>query len=368
MSSTVRTVILTGTHQSPIVELIRLLEQDVEYKWEIVFVGRKYTAPNSRIITTEYDLMQKQNIKFISINSIKYDRRSILNTLLGIPYFFTSLISSFQILSQLHPNLIISTGGYIAVPILIIGKLLNIPSITHEQTLTESLSTKLSKNFVTKIALSFDNPNQKQNLPQSKTVVTGNLLRQQIFESKKNKIPPEWFQQKKPLLFILGGNQGSTFINKLILKLLSGLTKQYNIIHQTGKIDYPNIYAATTLYEGKYHCIDYIDVELMASILQKASLIISRSGANISQEIVALNKKAILIPLPKSQQNEQGLNAEWTKQQLPNQIMILIEENTNSQNLLTAINALSEVKVVPKKTANTQGNNQFLKLIHETVR
>lgn len=368
MSSITKTIILTGTHQSPVIELIRLLQLDSNYKWNIIFVGRKYTSLSEKVLSTEYDLLRKKDIKFITIKSAKYDRNSLKNTLIGIPYFFQSFFSSLQILSQIKPDLVVSTGGYIAVPLLFAAKIKNLPSIIHEQTLTESLSTKLSKHFVSKIALSFNSPSQKQHLSQKKTVVTGNLLRQQIFEAEKVPLPTQWFNQKKPLIFVLGGNQGSIFINKLVLKLLPTLTKSYNIIHQTGKLDYANISTATASYTGKYHCIDYIDIDLIPSVLHKASLIISRSGANISQELVALNKKAIFIPLPNSQQNEQQLNAVWAKQQLPNQIVVLNEERTDSQILLSAIQDLSKIKIPTKKTINTQGNEKFLKLIHEVIR
>lgn len=363
-----KTIILTGTHQSPIVELIRLLRQDTEYDWNIVFVGRKYNSIKSVIVSTEYDLMKQLNIKFIAINSIKYDRHSILNTICGLPHFFASLFTSYQVLSQFKPDLIVSTGGYISIPILFVGKFMSVRSIIHEQTLTESLSTRLAKYFVTKIALSFDTPKQKQGMPSKKTVVTGNLMRQEIFQKPSGNPTSQWFDKQRPMIFIVGGNQGSLFINKIVLKLAPILGKKYNIVHQTGKLDFPNVSTATADYQSFYRCFEYIPLDQMAYLLHVAQIIVSRSGANICQELVAMNQKAVLIPLPKSQQNEQQLNAKWAQQQLPNQIVILDEKTTNSQTLLSAITTLSKVDTKPQKTINTQGNLKFLKLIHETIR
>ncbi len=363
-----KTMIITGTHQSPVVELIRLLKQDIEYDWNVIFVGRKYNSVKSTIVSTEYDLMKQLNVKFIAINSIKYDRHSILNTLYGLPHFFTSLFVSYQILSQFKPSLIVSTGGYISIPILFVGKLMGIPSIIHEQTLTESLSTRLAKYFVTKIALSFDTPKQKQSLPSEKTVVTGNLIRQEILQKPSNNPTKQWFDKPKPIIFIVGGNQGSLFINKIVLKLAPVLGKKYNIVHQTGKLDFPNVSTATADYRSFYRCFEYIPLDQMTYLLHAAKTIISRSGANICQELVALNKKAVLIPLPKSQQNEQELNAQWAQHQLPSQIIILDEKTTNSQTLLNAINRLFNVTPSFQKTTNVQGSTKFLKLIHEVIR
>ncbi|MPM89331.1 UDP-N-acetylglucosamine--N-acetylmuramyl-(pentapeptide) pyrophosphoryl-undecaprenol N-acetylglucosamine transferase [bioreactor metagenome] len=104
----------------------------------------------------------------------------------------------------------------------------------------------------------------------------------------------------------------------------------------------------------------------MGWIFKKAQLIISRSGANTSQEIAAFNQKSILIPLPKSQQEEQLINAKWVQQQLPQQTLIIDQTKLNSDNLLSAIISLSLVKKNDKKI-KIETNFKLLETIYEII-
>jgi UDP-N-acetylglucosamine--N-acetylmuramyl-(pentapeptide) pyrophosphoryl-undecaprenol N-acetylglucosamine transferase len=115
-----------------------------------------------------------------------------------------------------------------------------------------------------------------------------------------------------------------------------------------------------------YRIFDYLDANDMAHVLNKSNLIISRSGANTSQEIVALNKKSILIPLKVSQQNEQLLNALWVKEKLPQNTEIIEEKNLTENNLLSAINKMISLKT-NKKIIKNIDNQKLLKLIHEII-
>lgn len=297
-------------------------------------------------------------INFYSINVGKLDRRWLPNTIKGIPQTIKSLSTSFKLIQKIKPNIIISFGGYISVPIIIGGYLKKIPSITHEQTLTNSLTTKINSHFVNKVALSFDNQKQKDQLPKNKIVITGNLLRQELFHPQKSQIGDNID------IFITAGNQGSHTINLLIKKILPNL-KNYFIIHQTGKNDFNNFKKLTNIYP-KYKAFDYLQSNDLAYVLNKTNLVISRSGANTSQEIVALNKKSILIPLKVSQQNEQLLNALWVKENNPNITEIIKEEDLTEDKILSKINKLLSAKN-KKVLIKNHDNLKLLNLIHEII-
>jgi len=253
---------------------------------------------------------------------------------------------------------VVSFGGYVSVPVIISSFLKKIPSITHEQTLTNSLTTKINSLFVNKIALSFDNKQQKEKLPKDKIVITGNLLRQEIFHPQKNKIGDNID------ILITAGNQGSHIINLLIKKNLPEL-KNYYIIHQTGKKDFSSFKQLTKTYP-KYKVFDYLESKDMAYVLNKTNLIIGRSGANTCQEIVALNKKSILIPLKISQQNEQLLNALWVKEKNPKNTIIIEEKDLTEKNILEKIKKLITTKTKENSIKNTD-NLKLLNLIHEIL-
>ena len=284
---------------------------------------------------------------------------------MGLPKTIAGLFKSFFIVKQIKPDIIVSFGGYVSVPVIISGWLQRIVSITHEQTLTNSLTTKINSHFVKKIALSFNNQNQIDQLPNKKVVITGNLLRYELFK-KNNSI--NWitkFQNPKlPIIYITAGNQGSHAINSVVKQLLPKLNN-FNIIHQTGKNDYPE-FKTLNKKNLNYFSSDYFDTQDYSWIIQKVTLFISRAGANTCQEIVSFNKNSILIPLPKSQQDEQELNALWVKKQQPQQTIILSQEELTPDSLLQSINSIKNKDNVsfPK---NFIPNLKLIKLIDEII-
>jgi len=259
---------------------------------------------------------------------------------------------------------VVSFGGYVSVPVIISSFFKKIPSITHEQTLTNSLTTKINSKFVTKIALSFDHKNQIDQLPQSKVVVTGNLLRYQLFHPKISSLTKKIKTISQKIVFITAGNQGSHSIN-LIIKKISQEMPEYFFIHQTGNNDFPE-FKKLEKFQNNYLCFDYINTNDFGFLLKNSNLIISRAGANTCQEIAALNQKSILVPLLVSQQDEQLLNAKWVKSILPQQTEILLQNQLSSKNLSKIIKKLI-IKDNQSNQKNININYRLLNLINEII-
>jgi UDP-N-acetylglucosamine--N-acetylmuramyl-(pentapeptide) pyrophosphoryl-undecaprenol N-acetylglucosamine transferase len=183
----IKKIIVTGTHLTPALELIHQLQQDKKTNWQINYIGRESNSNDPADISIESKIIPSLGVNFYPISCGKLDRRYLPNTIIGIPKTIKGFIQSLKLINQIKPDIIVSFGGYVSVPIVIISFFKKIKSITHEQTLTNSLTTKINSHFVTKIALSFNNPKQISQLPKDKIIVTGNLLRYQLFQ--KTKIP-----------------------------------------------------------------------------------------------------------------------------------------------------------------------------------
>lgn len=343
--------------------MIRQLRSDDKYKWNIIYIGRNYNSATNKTPSIESEFIPKLNVKFFPINSGKYDRKYFPNNFQELPNLIRGFFDAYKIVSRVKPNVIVSFGGYVSVPVIVSGWLKKIPSITHEQTLTNSLTTKINSLFVNKVALSF--PTQTDSLPQKKIVITGNLLRSEIYDDSS-----AFFRNLKldirnlPLIYITAGNQGSNLINQNIKTILPQL-KNFIIIHQTGKTDYNSCKKLSTKIPN-YFVFDYVGLSDIGWIFKNADIIVSRSGANTCQEIVTLNKKSILIPLPKSQQNEQILNASWVQKKFPKETFIISQKDLNSKTILKAITKLEKVKV-GKHNGDNQPNLRLLQLIHEII-
>lgn len=316
-------------------------------------------------MSIESNIIPSLGVNFYPIPCGKLDRRFLPNTILGLPKTIAGLFKSFFIIKHIKPNIIVSFGGYVSVPVIISGWLQRVVSITHEQTLTNSLTTKINSYFVKKIALSFNNQKQIEQLPSKKVIVTGNLLRYQLFKFNNSTKPIIKFKKPSlPIIYITAGNQGSHAINSAIKELLPKLN-DFNIIHQTGKNDYPE-FKPLNKKNLNYFSSDYFNTQDYSWIIQKATLFISRAGANTCQEIFAFNKNSILIPLPKSQQDEQKLNALWVKKQQPQQTIIIPQEELTPDWLLQSISLFKNKNNIfsPKSFIP---NLKLIKLINEII-
>lgn len=301
-----KTIVFTGTHPTPALAVIKKLQENPS-EWEIYYLGRKYTMEGSRFPSPESLLLPKEKVKFISIPAGRLQRHFTIWTipsLLRIPLGF---MVSLYWLAKIKPQVICSFGGYVSVPVIIAGKILGIPSLTHEQTATVGLANKINGYFVDRVAITF--PDSRKFFPEKKVILTGNPIRQEIFQKGQ---PLYQFAQKRPQIYLTGGSQGAEILNKTIWSILPQITKAYNLIHQCGDHDYPKLQEKYRQLPQKiaqaYFLTNYLDPSSIGWAFN-SDLIISRSGANTVLEIGALGKPAILIPLPKTANNEQVANA-----------------------------------------------------------
>lgn len=344
-----KNLIITGTHHTPAIETINQLQKNTKFSWKITYFG---DLPPTEL----------PNISFIHIPCGKYDRNSYIKTLLSLPQIIHGFFKSIALISSLKPDIVVSFGGYVSVPVIIASRLFNVPSITHEQTKTVSLATKINSLFVNKIALSFPDTIKKDSLPANKIVVTGNILRQAIFNNASTKYGHLATQLSQyPLIYVTGGNQGSYFINSLIRRCLKKLTS-FTIIHQTGVRNFSQF---KSLKAPHYYPTDFIHQDDIGWVLKHAKIVISRGGANTCQELAVLGKNSIIIPLPHAQQNEQLLNATWLKEINPNTI-IYSQSKITPKDLINSILNLSTSKI-PIKQKYSQINHPLIKLIHEII-
>ena len=290
-------ILITGAHFTPAVAVIEELKKFKDL--EIVYVGRKTTLEGDKSPSQESKVLPAMGIKFIPIIMGRLQRTFTFYTipsLLKIPIGFIQAL--YIILSQ-KPDVILSFGGYVAVPVVIAGWLFSIPIIVHEQTLVSGLANKISSVFADKIAISFERTLKE------KEVLTGNPIRKEILGVKLSH-----FRREKPLILITGGNQGSHIINLAVEQSLDKLTKIASIIHVTGDNKYNDFERLKKLQDEHYLVKKWIGEE-WGSVLSKADLVISRAGINTLTELAYLGKPALVIPIPYLYQDEQMKNAKY---------------------------------------------------------
>lgn len=323
-------ILFCGGHHTSSLPLIDSLLESSSY--ETVFVGRRKAFKDDKNDSLEFLDITKRKIKFYDLKTGKFYGKNPLNLL----KVFRGFLHAFYILFIERPKLIISFGGYIAVPVVLAGFILRIRIITHEQTVVTGLGNKIIALFADRVLLTWES--SLKYFKTDKSRVIGLPLRKILFEK-----PKKMFEINKnlPTIFITCGKTGSHIINEFILQNLNELLSHFNIIHQSGDYsvtnDFQNLkFVYDTLdkkNKGSYHLFKFMFDEEVLAAFAACDFIVSRSGAHTVYEILHFKKPAILIPIPWVSFNEQYLNAK-----IVHNIglgLILEEESLNFENFMS---------------------------------
>lgn len=287
-------VLVTGAHFTPAVATIEQLKKMDDVK--VIYVGRNTTLEGDKTESVESKVIPEMGIKFIPIIAGRLQRSLTVFTLFSLLKIPIGFLQAFFIILRERPDVILSFGGYVAVPVVIAGWLFSIPIIIHEQTLVSGLANKISSFFADKIAVSF----KKSDFNGEKVIITGNPVRSSIIEASKNSYSRH---PGLPAVLVVGGNQGSHVINIAVEGCLKELTKRAFIFHQTGNSKYKDYERLSKFENASYRVFKFIN-EDWAKILGKCDLVISRAGINTLTEISLLGKPALIIPIPNREQNK----------------------------------------------------------------
>ena len=328
-------IMITGGHVTPALAVIDEILSE-QLPWDIVFVGRNKAFEGGSYFIQEQNAVEQKGIRFIPIATGRIQRAFTVHTitsLIKIPY---GIIQAIFIIRKEKPDAVLSFGGYIAVPIAIAAAMAGIPVITHEQTRRPGLANRVISLLSTKICISFEDT--KKFFPDAKTVYTGLPIRKEFFDTTlKNTLSVSY--KTHPIIYITGGSTGSSSINAVIFPLVDRLITQYTVIHQTG---IQSIEKAKVLKRSlpeaireRYVIQDYFNADTASWIMQKATLVIGRAGANTVMELAILNRRAILIPLPWAGSDEQSDNAVWLTKR--GSALILNQQSATSEKVYESI-------------------------------
>ena len=133
---------------------------------------------------------------------------------------------------------------------------------------------------------------------------------------------------------VIGGSLGALHVNEAIRAILHDLLRNYQVIHICGKGKVDKSFYETT----GYYQFEYVNEELK-NLFAAADIVVSRAGANVICELLAMKKPNLLIPLPaNASRGDQILNANSFKKQGYSDV--LLEEDMTNDTLLEAINSL----------------------------
>lgn len=308
-------ILITGTHFTPAVATITELKK---YNGaNITYVGRKSTREGDASQSVESKVIPGLGVKFRPITTGRLQRSLTPYTVLSLLKIPLGFLQALKIILEEKPDVILSFGGYVAVPVVFAGWCLSVPAINHEQTLVSSLSGKICNIFANKIAKSFKNQESDPRI-----VITGNPMRREILDPNVTGSPDitrffdKAHREHMPVILVTGGNQGAHIINQAVLKIIDRLTAKYYVIHQTGDSkfqDYDALCEAADRgkHPERYKACKWLDVCDFSYVLHLSTLAVSRAGINTLLEFASVGMPALIIPFPYIYQDEQVTNAQY---------------------------------------------------------
>jgi len=290
----------TGGHFYPLLFTLRELKKIVQERnlnLKYFYVG---VEPLDR------RALEEEGVKIYILPSFKIRRyfsfENFIDIFLKMPLTF---FLSFFYLFKIMPDVLFSKGGTSAFPPVLISWLFRIPILIHDSDSIPGWTNKVSAKFASKIALAFEET--KRFFRNKEVLIVGQPIDERIIYTPLSQEDYERFglSPKEYLILVLGGAQGSQFLNDLIIECLPELLKFSQVVHLTGKKFFQEAYSfalgkiRTTipLREKNYKAFPFLKNEDLLILMKLSDLIISRAGSGTIFEIAALGKPSILIPL-----------------------------------------------------------------------
>ena len=265
---------------------------------------------------TTFMTTDKRGLKFIDEKNYPchiIDTPQISKNKLMLPInlilLFFKVFNSLFFLKKYKIDYLISTGGYMSLPLCVAAKIINLKIILFEPNMVLGKSNKLFLKYSTKVVCYTTNIINFPESFKSKIYLINPILRKKIYSNIEKNLK---VNHKVLKILIIGGSQGAKFFDKKISNLIVEINKKikifviHQIVYKSSHSEIKNIYEENN--------IDNFLFEFDDKIFDKFNTIdlaITRSGASTIFELVELNIPFIAIPLPNSKDNHQYFNAKF---------------------------------------------------------
>ncbi len=349
------TICITGGHLTPALAVIEEIKRQ-KLPWNIVFIGRSEAFEGGGSPAHEERLVRALGVPFHALTTGRFQRSwspFIFLSFLKVP---VGLFQAVYLLARYRPKVVLSFGGYVALPTVLAAWFLGISIITHEQTEELGLANSIIARFARRVMFARE---------------TGVPIRRVLFTPPKE--PTFSVDASRPILSITGGSTGARTLNALVFPMVQQLVKSYTVIHQVGSGDLSAARGLAASLESnaadRYVVAEYFDAPDLAWIYRHTSLLIGRSGANTVAEAAALGVPAIFIPLPWAAGDEQRKNAQKLVQK--GTAIVWDQKNLTSKELRmridTMMQSVHEYKTRAQIVAKHYPRNAVQRVVKEVV-
>ena len=300
----------TGGHIFPAIAIADEIKKRFP-EAEFLFIGA-----NGKM---EMEKVPQAGYKIEGLNIAGFDRGNLLKNI-GLPFkLISSLLKAKKIIKEFKPDFAVGTGGFASGPALFMAAKMGIPTFIQEQNSlpgkTNTANGKKAKAVFTAY------PDMEKFFPHSKVFFLGNPIRENIVSGMQETSQAKeklGLDKNKLTILSVGGSLGSRTLNNGWKDNLDQLKeKGYQLIWQTGKLDYKEIVDSCQLsVEGnKQQPTTNNQIQIkefikdMETAYSAADVIVSRAGAIAISELSVAQKPVVLVPFPFAAEDHQTKNA-----------------------------------------------------------
>lgn len=303
-------------------------------------------------------------IKFIEISAGKLHVYPSLESITNMFKTAWGIVIAIKEVYRVYPDVIFAKGGYASFPVLFAARLLSIPVVVHESDAVAGRVTQWAGKFAERVALSqkeaakyFTNPH---------VALTGQPVRERV-------LPPENYSRvyptnRRPVLLIIGGSQGSLKLNETIVNILPEMLQIYDVVHQTGPAHIQTVKALTATllkdhpHKDRYYAEGFVEVSVF---YPKVDMVITRAGSTTLFETAMWHLPQIVVPIPESISRDQHSNAYAFFRH--GTCSVIEENNLTPHLLLSEITRIIGDEVVYQKLSDGGKTFDFSRKAGETI-
>jgi UDP-N-acetylglucosamine--N-acetylmuramyl-(pentapeptide) pyrophosphoryl-undecaprenol N-acetylglucosamine transferase len=234
-----------------------------------------------------------------SLRSVEANVHAVLDPIrLG-----ASVPQAGAILARDRPAAVFTTGGYVAVPVMLAAAPLGIPVVLWDGNVVPGRAVRATARLADVIAVSFEATCAAlaNAAPGRPCYVTGTPIRdtrELDREAARERlgIPPG-----VRVLLVFGGSQAVRRFNAAVAAALPRLVERVVVIHVTGDEGYAAALAGREALpearRGRYRPHPFLRDEML-SALAAADLVVGRAGSSTLAEVTALGLPMVVVPYP----------------------------------------------------------------------
>lgn len=276
----------TGGHIFPALAVAAVLQSQGH---EVHYVGDQ-GGMEARIVP-------EAGVAFTGIVSGKLDRTAFRPREAG--KVLRGIRSAEQVLTQIKPQAVFSTGGYAGFPLALVAQNRGLPVVLLEQNAKLGLANRILAPRARLVAWAYPPPGNSARYRQVGLPIREAKVAQSEARAALG------LEADLPTLLILGGSQGAQVFNQNLPNLLTEWLQQGQVLHQTGTRWLEQTQNSFPPHPS-YHLRGFLDTVLAWSA---ADLAITRAGAMTLAEAAYHRVPLIMVPLPSSASGHQEANA-----------------------------------------------------------